>query len=252
MEVKKAIIPAAGLGSRMFPLTKNTNKLMLPIINKPVIQLLCEEAYHSGIKEIIITGRNLNEIKKYFKKSKTLVEMTKNFGHKGSVKKLNEVFDKCKIRFIEQKKPRGWMHEIYLAKRWLKNDSFAVLFSDIIYDSKISALKQLVKKHKKTKLHIHSNGRYIFKPSVFKFINKQKFFLGDDAKVVASVLSELDSKGEFLHVPIEGEVFDTGEPLDYIKAITHFTLKNKEIGPSYQQHIRELAVKIKENEQKIQ
>ena len=201
-QIITAIIPAAGLGSRMFPYTNHINKLMLPILNKPVIHYIIEELYKSGITRIIISGRNLNLIKEYFKYDQKLMTHTKSFGHKGTLQSLKNINKKVNIIYLDQKYPKGWMHEIYHARKLLTKKPFVVAFSDTLTYSKEPVTKQLIKKHLETNLNILSNGRYIFTNEILTILEKQKFSLGDDAISVNQVLSKLISKGNLLYLPL--------------------------------------------------
>lgn len=145
MKVKKAIIPAAGLGTRFLPATKAQPKEMLPIVDKPTIQYIIEEAVASGIEEIlIITGRNKKSIEDHFDRSVEL-EMELEKAHKDKlleiVKDISEMVD---IHYIRQKEPRGLGHAIHCAKTFVGNEPFAVLLGDDVVDSEKPCLKQLM------------------------------------------------------------------------------------------------------------
>lgn len=149
-KIKKAVIPAAGLGTRFFPITKSIPKEMLPIANKPCIQYLVEEAIKSGIKEIIIiTSDEKNSIKEYFSPSKKLETILKEKNKSIYIKEFKKIENLAKFTFIKQPKPLGDGHAILCAKKLLKNEPFAVLFGDDIYDSKIPPLKQMLKQYEK-------------------------------------------------------------------------------------------------------
>ena len=145
MKVKKAIIPAAGLGTRFLPATKSQPKEMLPIVDKPTLQYIIEEAINSGIEEIlIITGRNKKSIEDHFDKS---VELELELEQKGKVEMLEmvrEISNMVNIHFIRQKEPKGLGHAIYCAKSFIGNEPFAVLLGDDIVDSETPCLKQLI------------------------------------------------------------------------------------------------------------
>lgn len=145
MTVRKAIIPAAGLGTRFLPATKAQPKEMLPIVDKPTLQYIIEEAIESGIDEIlIITGRNKKSIEDHFDKS---VELELELEAKGKYKLLDEVrniSDMVNIHYIRQKEPRGLGHAIYCAKSFIGNEPFAVLLGDDIVYSDKPCLKQML------------------------------------------------------------------------------------------------------------
>ncbi|MGS2778940.1 UTP--glucose-1-phosphate uridylyltransferase GalU [Robertmurraya sp. GLU-23] len=153
--VKKAIIPAAGLGTRFLPATKAQPKEMLPIVDKPTLQYIIEEAVQSGIEEIlIITGRNKKSIEDHFDKS---VELELELEAKGKVELLNEVrkiSEMVNIHYIRQKEPRGLGHAIYCAKSFIGNEPFAVLLGDDIVYSEKPCLKQMIEAYEEYKTSI--------------------------------------------------------------------------------------------------
>ncbi len=145
MKVKKAIIPAAGLGTRFLPATKAQPKEMLPIVDKPTIQYIIEEAVASGIEEIlIITGRNKKCIEDHFDKSVELeIELEKS-GKDELLELVRDISDMVDIHYIRQKEPRGLGHAIHCAKTFVGNEPFAVLLGDDVVDSEKPCLKQLM------------------------------------------------------------------------------------------------------------
>lgn len=155
MKVRKAIIPAAGLGTRFLPATKAQPKEMLPIVDKPTIQYIIEEAVASGIEEIlIITGRNKKCIEDHFDKSVELeMELEKN--HKEDLLELvRGISDMVDIHYIRQKEPKGLGHAISCARAFVGNEPFAVLLGDDVVDSEVPCLKQLMNCYKEYKTSI--------------------------------------------------------------------------------------------------
>lgn len=143
-QVKKAVIPAAGLGTRFLPATKATPKEMLPIVDKPTIQYIIEEALASGIEDIlIITGRSKRAIEDHFDRS---LELELNLEKSGKAKELQMVKDIADIRihYIRQKEPKGLGHAVLCAKQFIGDEPFAVLLGDDVVDSEVPALKQLI------------------------------------------------------------------------------------------------------------
>lgn len=145
MKVKKAIIPAAGLGTRFLPATKAQPKEMLPIVDKPTIQYIVEEAVDSGIEEIlIITGRNKKSIEDQFDKS---IELEMELEKAGKVKELEvvrNVSNMVDIHYIRQKEPKGLGDAIHCAKSFVGDEPFAIMLGDDIIDSDVPCLKQLM------------------------------------------------------------------------------------------------------------
>lgn len=145
MEVKKAIIPAAGLGTRFLPATKAQPKEMLPIVDKPTIQYIIEEAVNSGIEDIIIvTGRSKRAIEDHFDKSYELEVELERYGKTELLKQVREICNLANIYYIRQKEPKGLGHAIYCAKTFIGNEPFAVLLGDDVVHSKESCLKQMI------------------------------------------------------------------------------------------------------------
>lgn len=145
MKVRKAIIPAAGLGTRFLPATKAQPKEMLPIVDKPTIQYIIEEAVASGIEEIlIITGRNKKSIEDHFDKSVELEIELEKAGKQEMLKIVRGISDMVDIHYIRQKEPRGLGHAIHCAKSFVGNEPFAVMLGDDVVDSEIPCLKQLI------------------------------------------------------------------------------------------------------------
>ncbi|WIF96104.1 UTP--glucose-1-phosphate uridylyltransferase GalU [Caminicella sporogenes] len=147
MKVRKAIIPAAGLGTRFLPATKAQPKEMLPIVDKPTIQYIIEEAINSGIEEIlIITGRNKRAIEDHFDRSVELeLTLADRRKHK-LLKMVREISDMVNIHYVRQKEPKGLGHAIYCAKSFVGNEPFAVLLGDdIVYNDSKPCLKQMIK-----------------------------------------------------------------------------------------------------------
>lgn len=145
MKVRKAVIPAAGLGTRFLPATKAQPKEMLPIVDKPTIQYIIEEAVASGIEEIlIITGRNKRAIEDHFDKSIEL-EMELKAKHKDELfKVVDDISNLAQIYYIRQKEPKGLGHAINCAKTFVGNEPFAVMLGDDVVDNDVPCLKQMI------------------------------------------------------------------------------------------------------------
>lgn len=145
MNVKKAIIPAAGLGTRFLPATKAQPKEMLPIVDKPTIQYIIEEAVASGIEEIlIITGRNKRAIEDHFDKSIELENELEKKGKEDLLKMVQDISSISDIYYIRQKEPKGLGHAISCARTFVGNQPFAVMLGDDVVDNKVPCLKQLI------------------------------------------------------------------------------------------------------------
>lgn len=150
MKVRKAIIPAAGLGTRFLPATKAMPKEMLPIVDKPTIQYIVEEAVESGIEDIIIvTGKGKRAIEDHFDHS---FELEHNLLEKGKFELLSEVQKSSKlvdIHYIRQKEPKGLGHAIWCARKFIGNEPFAVLLGDDIVTADKPCLKQMIEQYER-------------------------------------------------------------------------------------------------------
>ena len=145
MKITKAVIPAAGLGTRFLPATKAQPKEMLPIVDKPTIQYIIEEAVNSGITDIlIITGRNKRAIEDHFDRSIEL-ELELERKHKDDLlKEIKAISDLVNIQYVRQQTPKGLGHAVLCAKNFVGNEPFAVLLGDDIVDAEEPCLKQLM------------------------------------------------------------------------------------------------------------
>lgn len=145
MSIKKAIIPAAGLGTRFLPATKAQPKEMLPIVDKPSIQYIIEEAVAAGIEDIlIITGRSKRAIEDHFDYSPELERELEKKGKTDTLAELRQISDMVNIQYIRQKEPRGLGHAVYCAHSFINNEPFAVLLGDDVAVCDQPAIGQLM------------------------------------------------------------------------------------------------------------
>ncbi len=145
MRVRKAVIPAAGLGTRLLPNTKSIPKEMLPLVDKPVIQYIVEEAVAAGVEQIlIITNRGKNPIEDYFDYAPDLEERLIRDGKKGEARIVREVADMADVFFLRQKETKGLGHAIWRARSFVGDEPFGILLGDDIMLSEKPVLKQLV------------------------------------------------------------------------------------------------------------
>ncbi|PYF03263.1 UTP--glucose-1-phosphate uridylyltransferase GalU [Ureibacillus chungkukjangi] len=149
-KVKKAIIPAAGLGTRFLPATKAMPKEMLPIVDRPTIEYIVEEAIASGIEDIIIvTGKGKRAIEDHFDRN---FELEANLIEKGKLDLLEKVnqSSKVEIHYIRQKEPKGLGHAVWCARNFIGNEPFAVLLGDDIVQAETPCTKQLIDQYNET------------------------------------------------------------------------------------------------------
>jgi UTP--glucose-1-phosphate uridylyltransferase len=148
MRIRKAIFPAAGLGTRFLPATKAQPKEMLPIVDKPTIQYVVEEAVASGIQEIIIvTGRGKNAIEDHFDRSLELEMLLDRKGRPDLVEVVRRVSELIQVCYVRQKEPLGLGHAVLAARHLVGDEAFAVLLGDDILTDETPALRQMIRVH---------------------------------------------------------------------------------------------------------
>jgi len=150
-KVRKAVFPAAGLGTRFLPATKASPKEMLPLVDKPLIQYSVEEAVASGIESIlIVTGREKSSIENHFDISYELENLLQEKGKTEFFSMVRAISDLCRISYTRQKQALGLGHAIYQAKDFSENEPFAVLLADDVVDAEKPALKQMIEVFEET------------------------------------------------------------------------------------------------------
>ncbi|UTE77504.1 UTP--glucose-1-phosphate uridylyltransferase GalU [Rossellomorea sp. KS-H15a] len=154
-KVRKAIIPAAGLGTRFLPATKAMPKEMLPIVDKPTIQYIVEEAVASGIEDIIIvTGKGKRAIEDHFDNSPELERTLLEKGKTELLEKVQYSSNLANIHYIRQKEPKGLGHAVWCAKNFIGDEPFAVLLGDDIVQSDTPCLRQLMDRYDETQASV--------------------------------------------------------------------------------------------------
>ncbi|MER3427671.1 MAG: UTP--glucose-1-phosphate uridylyltransferase [Pyrinomonas sp.] len=144
-KVRKAIFPAAGLGTRFLPATKASPKEMLPLVDKPLIQYVVEEAVASGIESVIIvTGRGKTAIEDHFDISFELEQLLRERGKEDLLREVRAISDMARINYVRQREALGLGHAILQARDFVENEPFAVMLADDIVDAQVPALRQLI------------------------------------------------------------------------------------------------------------
>ena len=280
MKVRKAIIPAAGLGTRLLPNTKSIPKEMLPLVDKPVIQYIVEEAVAAGIEEIlIITNRGKSAIENYFDYAPDLEEP-----HDARI--VREVADMADVFFLRQKETKGLGHAVWRAKSFVGDEPFAILLGDDIMLSETPVLKQLVTaaetnecsavavrqvpdelivKYSSVKLEEKLSdrvyrisdmnekptlreklsdyailGRYVLTPAIFDILEHTAPGRNNEIQLTDG-MKELCHREKMCAVDFEGRRYDTGNLRGYLEAIIDFALKNDEAGDWLRQFILDKA-----------
>ncbi|MDG0811947.1 UTP--glucose-1-phosphate uridylyltransferase GalU [Cohnella rhizosphaerae] len=285
MKVRKAIIPAAGLGTRFLPATKAMPKEMLPIIDKPGIQYIVEEAVASGIEDIIIvTGKGKRAIEDHFD---SYYELEENLRQKGKLDLLSEVqraSDLIDIHYIRQKEAKGLGHAIWCARNFIGDEPFAVLLGDDIVRSETPCLKQMMDVYDKVQSSVlavkrvpedeisrygivdpadgadlsldtvpvrgvvekpaadraPSNiaimGRYILTPAIFGLLETQDTGAGGEIQLTDAIFRLLQQESVYAYA-FEGDRYDTGEKLGYLKTIVDFALQRPDLGDAFKAYL---------------
>lgn len=149
-KITKAVIPAAGLGTRFLPATKAVPKEMVPIVDKPTLQYIVEEAVASGIEDIlIVTGRTKRAVEDHFDKSYELETELEKSGKTAYLKEIQKISSLANIHYVRQKEAKGLGHAILCAKFFASSEPFAVLLGDDVVDSEVPCLKQMIEQYEK-------------------------------------------------------------------------------------------------------
>lgn len=221
MKVRKAVISAAGLGTRFLPATKAQPKKMLPIVDKPTIQYIIEEAVDSGIEEIlIITGRNKESIENYFDKS---IELEMQLERSGKLKELDivrKISSMADIHYIRQKEPKGLGDAVSCAKSFVGNEPFAVMLGDDVIDSEVPCLKQLMNcfnEYKTSILGVQKvNENDVMKYGIIKGLyikeNVYKVKVLIEKPTIDEALSNIAILGRYIITPQIFEVLNNVKP----------------------------------------
>ena len=277
-KVRKAVIPAAGLGTRFLPATKAQPKEMLPIVDKPTLQYIIEEAVASGIEEIlIITGRNKKSIEDHFDKSVELELELENKGKKELLEIVQNISNMINIHYIRQKEPRGLGdaivdNEVPCLKQLMNvyeeyrttilgvqtvddedTDKYGIIAAKYIED-KVYKVKDLVEKPEpgKAPSNIAILGRYIITPEIFDIL--ETLPLGKNGEVQLTDALRMLSKKEAMYAyDFDGVRYDVGDKLGFLKATVDFALKRPNLQNDFIQYLREVCDKFDkkttENEQ---
>lgn len=286
-KIKKAIIPAAGLGTRFLPATKAMPKEMLPILDKPTIQYIVEEAARAGIEDIIIvTGRHKRAIEDHFDSQKELEMVLKEKGKSELLEKVQYSTELANIFYVRQKEQKGLGHAISSARQFIGNEPFAVLLGDDIVESEVPAVKQLIDVYKETghsvigvqevpEADTHrygiidpltkngrqyevkkfvekpaqgtapSNlaimGRYVLTPEIFDYLKTQKEGAGNEIQLTDAI-ERMNNDNQVYAYDFEGERYDVGEKLGFVKTTIEFALKDDSMKEELTRFIKELGL----------
>jgi UTP--glucose-1-phosphate uridylyltransferase len=287
-QITKAVIPAAGLGTRFLPVTKASPKEMLPLVDKPLIQYVVEEAVASGIKQIIIiTGRGKRAIEDHFDISFELEETLKNNGKEDLLKDLRKISEMADFCYIRQSQARGLGHALLCAKNLIGDDeAFAVLLGDDIVDHSVPALQQMMEVYqrnpapligiqqvakadvqqygiidaepaidglykindlvekpspKEAPSNLAVIGRYLLTSDIFDCLEKTTPGKNNEIQLT-DALKQLAHARTMYGYLIQGNRFDAGDKLGFLKATVEMGLKNPELGKGFRKYLKGLSL----------
>lgn len=286
----KAVIPAAGLGTRFLPATKAMPKEMLPVVDKPAIQYVVEEATRAGIEDVlIIIGRNKNNLSNHFDSVPELEQNLREKGDSDRLAKVQQSSDLADIHFVRQGEPKGLGHAVLRSRAHVGDSPFAVMLGDDLIDERDALLTTMVAQHEQRgatvialmevdpeSIHLYgaaavqptdtpdvvrvtglvekpaaedapSNlaiiGRYVLTPEVFDILERTEPGKGGEIQLT-DALQELaaDAEGPGVYgVIFRGRRYDTGDRLDYIKAIVQLAVDRDDLGPELRPWIKDFA-----------
>lgn len=289
----KAVIPAAGLGTRFLPATKAMPKEMLPVVDKPAIQYVVEEAADAGIHDIlVILGRNKNAISNHFDSVPELEVKLMEKGDTGKLERVVKSSDLADIHFVRQGEPKGLGHAVLRAKAHVGDGSFAVLLGDDLIDERDPLLTEMIAVHEETGAAVialmevdpasiqmygaaavesiegsdavrvtglvekpapedaPSNlaviGRYVLPPSIFEVLEQTGPGKGGEIQLTDAlqVLAEAEDGPGVMGVIFRGRRYDTGDRVDYIKAIVQLATDRDDLGPELRPWLKEFAERL--------
>ena len=276
MAVTKAVIPAAGLGTRFLPATKATPKEMLPVVDKPAIQYVVEEAVRAGLDDVLmITGRNKRPLEDHFDRA---VELEQTLEAKGDEDKLALVHDASElatVHYVRQGDPKGLGHAVLAAARHVGDEAFAVLLGDDLIDARDPLLQTMIEVQEReggsvvalmevpgdqvslygcaavedgggdvvritglvekppvdeAPSNLAIIGRYVLSASIFEILRRTQPGRGGEIQLTDALQEQITS--EPVHgVVFRGRRYDTGDRLDYLKAVVRLAADRDDLGP---------------------
>ena len=291
--ITKAVIPAAGLGTRFLPATKAMPKEMLPVVDKPAIQYVVEEAVAAGLTDVLmITGRNKNALENHFDR---MTELEATLEEKGDLDRLEKVEysnDLADMHYVRQGDPRGLGHAVLRARMHVGREPFAVLLGDDLIDERDVLLSRMIEEQNNrnasvialmevdpSMTHMYgiatveltgtpdvvkitglvekpvagtapSNyaiiGRYVLQPDVFDVLEHTEPGKGGEIQLTDALQSMAQNNiaGGVYGVVFRGRRYDTGDRLDYIKAIVQLAVERPDLGPELKPWLKKFSADL--------
>jgi UTP--glucose-1-phosphate uridylyltransferase len=286
VKIKKAVFPAAGFGTRFLPATKAIPKEMLPLVDKPLIQYVVEEATASGLEDlIIVTGMGKTAIEDHFDTSFELELLLKKRNKAQLLKMIERISELANFSYTRQSKPQGLGHAIQITRNLIMNEPFAVFLGDDIIDAKVPVMKQMLKvfgqygqsilavqRVPRSQTHLYgiikatrvaervykitdlvekpkskapSNmaivGRYILTPEIFPALDKTRRGRGGELQITDALRTLLKSQDIYAY-EFEGDRYDAGDKLGFLKANVSLALKRADIKAEFKKFLKGLKL----------
>jgi UTP--glucose-1-phosphate uridylyltransferase len=289
--ISKAVIPVAGMGTRFLPATKAMPKEMLPVVDKPAIQYVVEEAVAAGLHDVLmITGRNKNAVENHFDKVGELEAILRTKGDDEKLEKVRYSTDLADVHYVRQGDPRGLGHAVLRAKMHVGQEPFAVLLGDDNIDERDPLLTRMLDVQQSlnttvvallevdpSQTHLYGIatveqtdqddvvkitglvekpppgespssyaiiGRYVLRPEIFEVLERTEPGKGGEIQLT-DALQELATgpvwTGGVHGVVFRGRRYDTGDRLDYLKAIVQLAADRDDLGPEFRPWLRDFV-----------
>ncbi len=261
--VRKAVIPAAGLGTRFLPATKAMPKEMLPVVDKPAIQYVVQEAVSAGLTDVLmITGRNKRALEDHFDRVPVTEQLLEAKGDTDRLAAVQHATDLGEIHYVRQGDPKGLGHAVLRAKTHVGNEPFAVLLGDDLIDERDALLTTVVEGENYVRINqlvekppvdeAPSNlaviGRYVLHPAVFEVLENTPPGRGDEIQLTDALqtLAHMEGEGGGVYgVVFDGRRYDTGDKLSYLKAVVTLACENEELGEDLREWLGEFTAVLK-------
>ena len=290
-QITKAVIPAAGLGTRFLPATKAMPKEMLPVVDKPAIQYVVEEAVAAGLVDVLmITGRNKSALENHFDRVGELEAALERKGDTVRLQKVNYSTELAEVHYLRQGDPLGLGHAVLRAQMHVGNEPFAVLLGDDLIDERDPLLSRMLEVQAERNAsvvallevdpslaHLYgiatveatdeddvvrvtglvekpsegtqlSNlaviGRYVLRPEIFGILDSTEPGRGGEIQLtdaLETLAADPSIAGGVYGVVFRGRRYDTGDRLDYIKAIVQLAVERKDLGPDLRPWLKRFA-----------
>ncbi|MGY2127283.1 UTP--glucose-1-phosphate uridylyltransferase GalU [Blastococcus sp. SYSU DS0617] len=286
---RKAVIPVAGMGTRFLPATKAVPKELLPVVDRPALQYIVEEAARAGLPEVLmVTGRNKGAIEDFFDSTPELEAALEKKGDAGRLEAVRSSTDVAQVHFVRQGEAKGLGHAVLQAAAFVGNEPFAVLLGDDLIDARDHLLEQMlavqaehggsvialldvgmenIDKYGAVAVDPSTDGgdvvavtglvekppideapsslaiigRYVLAPEVFDVLRETQPGRGGEIQLT-DALATLVERGEPVHgVVFSGRRYDTGDKLDYLKAVIRLAAERDDLGPPLRAWLHEFV-----------